>query len=72
MAPATVMAVTSSTSASWAAGNDGRTNVWYALLEARPDFAVEFVQWNTTTHRLAAEMRVSGCQKSSSRRVDWW
>jgi len=37
--------------------NDGRTNVWYALLEARPEFAVEFVPVEYDHHRLAREMR---------------
>jgi predicted phosphodiesterase len=37
--------------------NDGRTNVWYALLEARPDFTVEFVPVEYDYQRLAREMR---------------
>ena len=37
--------------------NDGRTNVWYALLEARPEFRVEFVPVEYDHERLAAEMR---------------
>ena len=37
--------------------NDGRSNAWYALLEARPDFGVEFVPVNYDHERLAAEMR---------------
>jgi predicted phosphodiesterase len=37
--------------------NDGRTNVWYALLDARPDFRVEFVPVGYDHRRLAREMR---------------
>jgi predicted phosphodiesterase len=37
--------------------NDGRTNVWYALLEARPDFQVTYVPVAYDHHRLAHEMR---------------
>ena len=37
--------------------NDGQTNVWYALLEARPDFRVEFVPVHYDFNRLANEMR---------------
>lgn len=37
--------------------NDGRTNVWYAVLQARPDFAVEFIPIEYDHHRLAGEMR---------------
>jgi predicted phosphodiesterase len=37
--------------------NDGRTEVWYAVLEARPDFAVEFVPVAYDHERLAREMR---------------
>jgi predicted phosphodiesterase len=36
--------------------NDGRTNVWYALLETRPDFRVEFVPVAFDYLRLANEM----------------
>jgi len=51
--------------------NDGRTNVWYALLEARPDFAVEFVQVEYDYTDWPRRCGWSGCQKSSSNRVDW-
>src|SRR5438309_6432854 len=37
--------------------NDGRTNVWYALVEARPDFAAEFIPVAYDYERLAREMR---------------
>src|SRR5262249_58498979 len=37
--------------------NDGRTNVWYALLEAKPEFSVEFVPVQYDAERLAEEMR---------------
>jgi hypothetical protein len=37
--------------------NDGRANVWYALVEARPEFTVEFVPVEYDFRRLAREMR---------------
>ena len=37
--------------------NDGRTNVWYALLEAGPDLRVEFVPVVYDHHALARAMR---------------
>jgi predicted phosphodiesterase len=37
--------------------NDGRTNVWYAILEARPNLSVEYVPVVYDHERLAREMR---------------
>jgi predicted phosphodiesterase len=37
--------------------NDGRTNVWYTLLQAGPDLQVEFVPVEYDYERLALEMR---------------
>jgi predicted phosphodiesterase len=37
--------------------NDGRTNVWYAILEARPELTVEFIPVEYDHHRLVREMR---------------
>jgi predicted phosphodiesterase len=37
--------------------NDGRTNVWYTLLDARPELTVEFVPVEYDHQRLAREMR---------------
>jgi predicted phosphodiesterase len=37
--------------------NDGRTNVWYALLTARPALQVEFIPVEYDFQRLAREMR---------------
>jgi diadenosine tetraphosphatase ApaH/serine/threonine PP2A family protein phosphatase len=37
--------------------NDGRTNVWYAILDARPSLSVEFVPVVYDHERLAREMR---------------
>jgi predicted phosphodiesterase len=37
--------------------NDGRTNVWYALLQAAPSFSVEFIPVEYAYQRLAQEMR---------------
>jgi predicted phosphodiesterase len=36
--------------------NDGRTNVWYTILEAQPDLKVEFVPVEYDHHRLSNEM----------------
>jgi hypothetical protein len=37
--------------------NDGRTNVWYTILEAGDELKVEFVPLEYDHHRLAKEMR---------------
>jgi predicted phosphodiesterase len=37
--------------------NDGRTNVWYTILEARPELSVEFVPVAYDHQRLARDMR---------------
>jgi predicted phosphodiesterase len=37
--------------------NDGSTSVWYAVLEAKPDFKVEFVPVEYDFHALAQTMR---------------
>ncbi|MCC6417187.1 MAG: metallophosphoesterase family protein [Gemmataceae bacterium] len=54
--------------------NDGRTNVWYALVEARPDFAVEFVPVAYDHERLAREMRDEGLPEEFVTTVlsGWW
>jgi predicted phosphodiesterase len=54
--------------------NDGRTEVWYALLEARPDFAVEFVPVEYEHLRLAQEMRQEGLPEEFVETVltGWW
>jgi predicted phosphodiesterase len=54
--------------------NDGRTNVWYALLEARPDFQVEFVPVVYDHERLAKEMRAENLPKEFVQTVltGWW
>jgi diadenosine tetraphosphatase ApaH/serine/threonine PP2A family protein phosphatase len=54
--------------------NDGRTSVWYALLEARPEFRVEFVPVEYDHERLAAEMRSEGLPKEFVATVltGWW
>lgn len=54
--------------------NDGQTNVWYALLEARPDFHVEFVPVEYDHARLAAEMRAEGLPEEFVTTVltGWW
>jgi predicted phosphodiesterase len=54
--------------------NDGRTNVWYALLEARPEFRVEFVPVEYDHQRLAAEMRAERLPEEFVETVltGWW
>jgi diadenosine tetraphosphatase ApaH/serine/threonine PP2A family protein phosphatase len=54
--------------------NDGRTNVWYALLEARPDFRVEFAPVLYDHHRLACEMRAEQLPEEFFETVltGWW
>jgi predicted phosphodiesterase len=54
--------------------NDGRTNVWYALLEARPEFRVEFVPVTYNHERLAAEMRAERLPDEFIRSIltGWW
>jgi diadenosine tetraphosphatase ApaH/serine/threonine PP2A family protein phosphatase len=37
--------------------NDGRTNVWYAIVDAKPQFHVEFIPVDYDHERLAREMR---------------
>jgi predicted phosphodiesterase len=54
--------------------NDGRTNVWYALLESRPDFRVEFVPVSYDHQRLAREMRAEKLPDEFVETVltGWW
>jgi predicted phosphodiesterase len=54
--------------------NDGRTSVWYALLEARPDFRVEFVPVVYDHERLALEMRQEKLPEEFVQTVltGWW
>jgi hypothetical protein len=54
--------------------NDGRTNVWYAVLEARPEFAVEFVPVVYDHERLAWEMRAERLPEEFVETVltGWW
>src|SRR5262249_1029821 len=54
--------------------NDGRTNVWYALLEARPDFHVAFVPLAYDCQRLAEEMRAEKLPEEFVQTVltGWW
>ncbi len=54
--------------------NDGRTNVWYALLTVRPDFTVEFVPVVYDHERLAREMRAEGLPEEFVATVltGWW
>ncbi len=54
--------------------NDGRTNVWYALLEARPEIAVQFVPIEYDYERLAREMRAEKLPEEFVETVltGWW
>jgi predicted phosphodiesterase len=54
--------------------NDGRTNVWYAVLEAAPRLRVEFVPVAYDHQRLAEEMRAEGLPKEFTETIlsGWW
>jgi predicted phosphodiesterase len=54
--------------------NDGRTNVWYTVLEARPELAVEFVPVAYDHERLAREMREERLPEEFVQTVltGWW
>jgi predicted phosphodiesterase len=54
--------------------NDGRTNVWYAVLQARPDFAVELIPVEYDYHRLAHDMRAEQLPEEFVETVvtGWW
>jgi predicted phosphodiesterase len=54
--------------------NDGRTNVWYTLLEAGPDLRVEFVPVQYDHLRLADEMRAERLPEEfiETVRTGWW
>jgi predicted phosphodiesterase len=54
--------------------NDGRTNVWYTLLEAGPGLRVEFVPVAYDHERLAGDMRAEGLPEDFVETVltGWW
>jgi diadenosine tetraphosphatase ApaH/serine/threonine PP2A family protein phosphatase len=54
--------------------NDGRTSVWYTLLEARPDLRVEFVPVVYDHERLAREMTAEKLPQEfvTTIRSGWW
>jgi hypothetical protein len=54
--------------------NDGRTDVWYTLLEAGPRLRVEFVPVEHDHLRLAREMREEGFPEEfiETVRTGWW
>jgi predicted phosphodiesterase len=54
--------------------NDGRTNVWYTLLEAGPGLTVEFVPVAYDHERLAGDMRAEGLPAEFVDTVltGWW
>jgi hypothetical protein len=54
--------------------NDGSTNVWYTILTAGPDLAVEFVPVHYDFETLARQMDQEGLPRNSRRRCapGWW
>lgn len=54
--------------------NDGKTNVWYTILEARPALRVEFVPVNYDHERLAGEMRAEDLPEEFVATIltGWW
>jgi predicted phosphodiesterase len=54
--------------------NDGRTNVWYALLTAEPEFRAEFIPVEYDHERLAREMRDESLPEEFVETVltGWW
>src|SRR5216683_595264 len=54
--------------------NDGRTNVWYTVLTAGPDLAVEFVPVTYDHETLAREMEREGLpvEFAETVRTGWW
>lgn len=54
--------------------NDGRTNVWYAILEAGPELKVEFVPLEYDWRGLAAEMRSERLPEEFVQTIEtgWW
>jgi predicted phosphodiesterase len=54
--------------------NDGRTNVWYALIEATPELRVEFIPIDHDHRRLADEMRQEKLPEEFIETVitGWW
>ena len=54
--------------------NDGRTNVWYAVVEARPRLRVEFIPVEYDYQRLASEMHQEGLPEEFVATVltGWW
>jgi predicted phosphodiesterase len=54
--------------------NDGRTNVWYALLEAAPELVVEFIPVDYDYRQLAREMRAEHLPGEFVETIEtgWW
>ncbi|MBI1849168.1 MAG: metallophosphoesterase family protein [Planctomycetes bacterium] len=54
--------------------NDGRTNVWYSILDARPDFTVTFVPLDYDHESLAREMEIEELPREfvETIRTGWW
>jgi hypothetical protein len=54
--------------------NDGRTNVWYAILTAAPLLQVEYVPVEYDHRRLAAEMRAERLPEEFVETIlsGWW
>jgi len=54
--------------------NDGTTNVWYTILTATPDLAVEFVPVRYDAEALAREMEAEALPAEfvETIRTGWW
>jgi predicted phosphodiesterase len=54
--------------------NDGRTNVWYAILDAKTKFQIEFITLEYDFHLLAAEMRAEKLPEEFVATIltGWW
>lgn len=54
--------------------NNGRTNVWYALLTAEPNLRVDFIPIAYDHERLALEMRMEGLPEEFVETIltGWW
>ena len=69
----TALGATGGTQAA-AGGDDGTTNVWYAIVTAEPELGVEFVPVRYDHERLAVEMRAENLPDEFVQTVltGWW
>ena len=54
--------------------NDGTTNVWYTVISAIPELAVEFVRVRYDAETVAREMEAEGlpAEFAETIRTGWW